>query len=47
MRIVIIGAGGRLGAALVSEFGKYHVVSFNHTHLDSANRAVSKVKIFN
>src|SRR5207248_11517735 len=35
MKIVIVGAGGRLGAALVSEFGgKYDLTSFNHAQLD-------------
>ena len=35
MEIVIIGADGRLGAALVREFGaKYDLASFNHAQLD-------------
>jgi dTDP-4-dehydrorhamnose reductase len=35
MKIVIIGAGGRLGAALVREYrGKYDVTGFSHTELD-------------
>jgi dTDP-4-dehydrorhamnose reductase len=35
MKIVIIGAGGRLGAALVREFGgKYDLASFNHAQLE-------------
>jgi dTDP-4-dehydrorhamnose reductase len=35
MKVVIVGAGGRLGAALVREFGaKYDVASFNRTQLD-------------
>src|SRR5437762_7399236 len=35
MKIVIIGAGGRLGAALVREFGpKYDLASFNHAQLN-------------
>ncbi|PYJ09898.1 MAG: dTDP-4-dehydrorhamnose reductase [Verrucomicrobia bacterium] len=34
-RIVVIGAGGRLGAALVREYGRdYDVVGFNHAQLD-------------
>src|SRR6476660_4419685 len=34
-RVVIIGAGGRLGAALVREWGKeFDVVGFNHAQLD-------------
>ena len=35
MRIVIVGAGGRLGAALVREFdGKFEVTGFNRAQLD-------------
>jgi dTDP-4-dehydrorhamnose reductase len=38
MKIVILGAGGRLGAALVREFRpKYDVVGFNHGQLDLSN----------
>ena len=34
-RIVVVGAGGRLGAALVREYGReFEVVGFNHTQLD-------------
>ena len=34
-RVVIVGAGGRLGAALVREWGKdFDVVGFNHAALD-------------
>src|SRR5438309_680177 len=34
-RIVIVGAGGRLGAALVREYtGTFDVVGFNHAQLD-------------
>ena len=34
-RIVIVGAGGRLGAALAREYGKeFSVVGFNHAQLD-------------
>lgn len=34
-RVVIIGAGGRLGAALVREYaGTFDVVGFNHAQLD-------------
>lgn len=34
-RIVIIGAGGRLGAALVREYaGEFDVIGFNHAQLD-------------
>ena len=38
MKIVILGAGGRLGAALVREYrGKYDIDGFNHTQLDLSN----------
>jgi dTDP-4-dehydrorhamnose reductase len=38
MKIIIIGAGGRLGAALTREYReKFDVVSFNHAQLDLAN----------
>jgi dTDP-4-dehydrorhamnose reductase len=37
MRIVILGSGGRLGAALVRAFrGKFEVINFNHAQLDLA-----------
>jgi dTDP-4-dehydrorhamnose reductase len=35
MRIVIVGAGGRLGAALMREYReKFEIFGFDHTHLD-------------
>lgn len=38
MKIVIIGSGGRLGAALVREYGcKFEVIGFNHAQLDLAS----------
>lgn len=38
MKIVILGAGGRLGAALMREYRrKYDVDGFNHTQLDLSN----------
>jgi dTDP-4-dehydrorhamnose reductase len=38
MKIVILGAGGRLGAALIREFRpKYDVMGFNHAQLDLSN----------
>lgn len=38
MKIVIIGSGGRLGAALTREYrDKFDVVGFNHAQLDLAN----------
>src|SRR6266487_23302 len=38
MKIVVLGAGGRLGAALVREFRpKYDVAGFNHAQLDLSN----------
>ena len=39
MKIAIIGAGGRLGAALMREYRrKFEVAGFNHAQLDLANR---------
>jgi dTDP-4-dehydrorhamnose reductase len=38
MKIVIIGSGGRLGAALLREYGKeFEVTGFNHAQLDLAD----------
>jgi len=38
MKIVIVGAGGRLGTALMREFqGEHDVVGFNHAQLDLSN----------
>ena len=38
MKIVILGAGGRLGAALMREYReKYDVVGFDHAQLDLSN----------
>jgi dTDP-4-dehydrorhamnose reductase len=38
MKIVIIGAGGRLGAALMREYQhKFEVAGFNHSQLDLSN----------
>ncbi|MGC1322715.1 MAG: dTDP-4-dehydrorhamnose reductase [Candidatus Udaeobacter sp.] len=38
MKIVVLGAGGRLGAALMREFRpKYDVVGFDHAQLDLSN----------
>ena len=38
MKLVVLGAGGRLGAALVREFrSKHQVAGFNHAQLDLAN----------
>jgi dTDP-4-dehydrorhamnose reductase len=38
MKIIVIGAGGRLGAALTRAYrGKLDVVAFNHSQLDLAN----------
>ena len=38
MRIVIVGAGGRLGAALMRAYReKFDVVAFNHSQLDLGN----------
>jgi dTDP-4-dehydrorhamnose reductase len=46
MKIVIVGSGGRLGAALVREFnGKFEVTAFNHAQLDLADRDQIQAKI--
>ncbi len=38
MKIVILGAGGRLGTALLREYREKHdVAGFNHAELDLAN----------
>jgi dTDP-4-dehydrorhamnose reductase len=38
MKIVIVGSGGRLGAALMREYqGKFDITSFNHAQLDLGN----------
>ncbi len=38
MRIIIVGAGGRLGAALTHEYReKFDVIAFNHAEFDLAN----------
>ena len=38
MKFVVLGAGGRLGAALIREFrSKYDVVGFNHAQVDFSN----------
>jgi dTDP-4-dehydrorhamnose reductase len=48
MKIVIIGAGGRLGAALVREYGeKFDVIGFDHAQLDLANTDAIHAKINN
>jgi dTDP-4-dehydrorhamnose reductase len=46
MKIVILGAGGRLGAALVREFRrKYDVADFNHAQLDLSDLDTMKAKL--
>lgn len=46
MRIVILGAGGRLGAALVHDYqGKFDVVAFNHARLDLAKPTEIREKL--
>jgi dTDP-4-dehydrorhamnose reductase len=46
MRIVIIGSGGRLGAALMGEYrDKYDVVGFNHAQLDISNLDGAREKL--
>ena len=37
-RVIVVGAGGRLGAALVREYaGGFEVRGFNHSQLDIGN----------
>jgi dTDP-4-dehydrorhamnose reductase len=46
MKIVIIGSGGRLGAALTRKYrDKFDVVGFNHAQLDLANFEQVREKI--
>ncbi len=46
MRIVIVGAGGRLGAALMRAYReKFDVVGFNHPQLDLANAQQIREKL--
>src|SRR3982074_3526157 len=46
MKIVIIGAGGRLGPALMREYGgKFNVTGFNHAQLDLADPKKIHAKI--
>src|SRR5438094_1005691 len=41
MKIVVLGAGGRLGAALMREYqDEFDVSSFNHAQLDLSNLEV-------
>jgi dTDP-4-dehydrorhamnose reductase len=48
MKIVILGAGGRLGAALVREYrDKFDVTSFNHTQFDLSDPAAVREKLRN
>jgi dTDP-4-dehydrorhamnose reductase len=46
MKIVILGAGGRLGAALVREYrDKFDVAGFNHTQLDLSDLGAVREKL--
>ena len=46
MKIVIIGSGGRLGAALMREYrDKYDVAGFNHAQLDLSNLDGAREKL--
>jgi len=46
MEIVILGAGGRLGAALAREYReKFDIVAFNHAQLDLANAKQIREKL--
>src|SRR6187551_981653 len=45
MNIVILGAGGRLGAALVRELKEYDVTGFNRAQLDLSKTDDLRVKL--
>ncbi len=48
MKLVILGAGGRLGAALVREYrDKFDVTGFNHTQLDLSDLGAVREKLGN
>ncbi len=48
MRIVIVGAGGRLGAALMREYrNKFEVTGLNHTQLDLSDLSGVREKLRN
>jgi dTDP-4-dehydrorhamnose reductase len=48
MKIVILGAGGRLGAALLREYrDKFDVAGFNHTQLDLSDLGAVREKLQN
>jgi dTDP-4-dehydrorhamnose reductase len=48
MKIVILGAGGRLGAALFREYrDKFDVAGFNHTQLDLSDLDAVREKLQN
>jgi dTDP-4-dehydrorhamnose reductase len=48
MKIVILGAGGRLGAALLREYrDKFDVVGLNHTQLNLSDLAAVREKLRN
>jgi dTDP-4-dehydrorhamnose reductase len=46
MKIVIIGSGGRLGAALMREYGeRFDVLGFNHAQLDLGDASEIRAKV--
>jgi dTDP-4-dehydrorhamnose reductase len=46
MKIIILGAGGRLGAALLREYrDKFNVAGFNHTQLDLSDLGAVREKL--
>jgi len=48
MKIVILGSGGRLGAALLREYrDKFDAVGFNHTQLDLSDLGAVREKLRN
>src|SRR5438105_14354859 len=48
MKIVILGSGGRLGAALLREYrDKFDVAGFNHTQLNLSDLGAVREKLRN
>src|SRR5947207_15531115 len=48
MKIVILGSGGRLGAALLREYrDKFDVAGFNHTQLNLSDLGAVRDKLLN
>jgi dTDP-4-dehydrorhamnose reductase len=48
MKIAVLGTGGRLGAALLREYGdKFEVAGFDHTQLDLSDLSATREKLRN